>query len=222
MTRAGSNLELELLERELEAHGARVLRLLRDAVEAFGTGDEAAGGRAADREPALRAAHGRIDAAASRLLTDSWDVPSETRRAVAARRVNDELWGVAELSIAIARLARPAPLTLAVTELDELALAAESCVRGAMDALVEHKPGMAALLAASGILLDEAMRDAGSAVLVRAPLEPGGHEWALRAMLTARCLGGISQHGLRIAGQAGFVATGREPPGPAEAECRAS
>jgi hypothetical protein len=91
-----------------------------------------------------------------------------------------------------------------------------------MHALVARKPGKAALLAASEMLIDEAMRDAGSAVLARAPLHPGGHEWALRAMLTARCLGRISQHGLRIAAQAGFVATGREPPDGAEAVCRAS
>jgi hypothetical protein len=41
-------------------------------------------------------------------------------------------------------------------------------------------------------------------------------------MLTARCLGRISQHGLRIAAQAWFVATGGEPPPGAEDACRAS
>ncbi len=220
MIRVGSNLELELLERELEAHGSTVLQQLRGSVEAFRTADAVAGERAAKLEREVRLAHDRIDAAASRLLAERWEVSTEARRAIATRRVNDELLGVAELATAIAHLAQPSALAPGVMELDELALAAESCIRGAMQAFVSRSPGRAALLTASEMLVDEAMRDAGSAVLARAPLHPGGREWALRAMLTARCLGRISQHGLRIACQAGFVATGREPGG--EDVCHAS
>ena len=70
-----------------------------------------------------RAAHARIDAAASRLLAERWEVSAEARRAVAARRVNDALEGVAELALAIARLAQPAGAAAARAgdELDGLA-----------------------------------------------------------------------------------------------------
>lgn len=220
LIRVAAHLELELMERELEAHGSAVLQLLRCAVEAFLTADAAAGERAAKMEREVRMAHDRIDAAASRLLAERWEVSTEVRRAIATRRVNDELLGVTELATAIARLAQPSALASEVVELDELALAAESCIRGAMLAFVSRSPGRASLLTALESLVDEAMRDAGSAVLARAPLHPGAGEWALRAMLTARCLGRISQHGLRIACQAGFVATGREPGG--EDVCHAS
>jgi phosphate transport system protein len=222
--RNDTNMELELLERELDEQGQFVLRLLRGAVEAFRHADAASGEVVTGLEQDVRAAHDRIDAAASRLLAERWEISADTRRAVAARRVNDELEGMAELALAIARLARPAgsAASPSVGELDELALAAEACAHGALDAFATGSTTRASVLVESDLLVDEAMRDAADAVMAQAPTHPGGRDWALRAMLTARCLGRISQHAMRIAAQAGFATTGTAlDTGSSEAACRA-
>ncbi|MGN6378087.1 MAG: PhoU domain-containing protein [Gaiellales bacterium] len=222
--KTATNLELELLEREVDEQGRFVLRLVRGAVEAFRNADAASAQVVIGLEREVCAAHDRIGAAASRLLSERWEVSAEVRRAVAARRVNDELEGMAELALAIARLARPAGTVAApaVVDLDELALAAEACAHGALDAYASRSTSRAGVLVASDMLVDEAMRDAAAAVMARAANHPGGQEWALRAMLTARCLRRISRHAMRIAAQAGFVTTGKAPEiGPSEAACRA-
>jgi phosphate transport system protein len=225
MIRDEAQMELEMLERDLAGHGQFVLRLLRGAVDAFRGADAAMAEVVIGLEQDALTAHGRIDEVASRLLSERWAVPAEARRAVAARRVNDELERVAELALAIARLARPAGVAAtapAVLELDELALAAEACAHGALEAYASRSASRVAFLVGSDLLVDEAMRDAGAAVVARAPTHPGGREWAVRAMLTARCLRRISQHAMRIAAQSGFVTTGRASDiRSPEAACRA-
>jgi phosphate uptake regulator len=210
-------LELEMLERALVEHGDAVLAALRRAVEAFRAGDPAAAGSGTALR--LRAAHDRLDAAAARLLAERWQVSAEARRAVAARRVNDELEGAAELALAIARLAQPAgaAAVCASHELNELGQIAQVALHEALRAYAICSAGRAAAVAEYDAMAEEALAEVAAALAARAALAPGAAESTLRGMLAARLLRRASGRALRIAAQAGFVATGTGParrPGP--------
>lgn len=220
-----SQLELELLGRELGARGRMVLRMLCSATDAFRAGDAAMGQVVAGLERDLRSSYVLVDAAASRLLTANWERPADARRAIATRRVNDELDRIGELAVAIARLARPvvpgAVMPAAVPELDELALAVSASVRGSLDAFSHANVPQASVLADADVIVGDAIRAAIAAIAART-LPPAAAEWGVRAMIVVRCLRRMSEHALRIGAQTGYVATGLEPAPGTEDACRAS
>jgi phosphate uptake regulator len=213
MTRREAQLELELLERALVEHGDAVLAALRRALEAFRAGDPALPGTGTALR--LRAAHDRIDAAASRLLAERWEISADARRAVAARRVNDELEGAAELALALARLAQPAGAAAvrASRELDKLGQIAQVALHEALRAYAICSVGRAAAVAEYDAMAEEALAEVAAALAARAALAPEAAEATLRGMLAARLLRRASGRALRIAAQVGFVATGTRPAG---------
>jgi phosphate uptake regulator len=225
MSTEASQVELELLERELGARGRMVRRMLCSATESFRAGDVAMGQVVVGLERDLRSSSVLIAAAASRLLTANWQRPADARRAIAARRVNDELDRIGELGMAIARLVRPvapgAPIPAPVPELDELTLAVAGSLRAAMDAFSLANASQASMLADADVIVGEAIRAAISAIAARTPPQASA-EWGLRAMIVVRCLRRISEHSLRIAAHTGYVATGLEPVVGAEGACGAS
>jgi phosphate uptake regulator len=210
MANENACMELELLERDLRAHGRFVVRLLSAATDAFAAQDTAGGELALGLGRDVRTGQRRIDAAAARLLRSRVSELELARRAVAARRVNDELQQIAELIGSIARLARPpaagAPVPRGLGEIQDLAEVVrhslESALRGIGRGEAVGPP----------VVIESRLANATgrtiNAVAARSQ-QPGTREWGLRAMMTVRCLRRVCDHSARIAAQTAYpLATG--------------
>jgi PhoU domain len=205
-------MELELLERDLRAHGRFVVRLLSAATDAFAAQDTAGGELVLGLGPDVRAGQQRIDAAAARLLRSRVSELELARRAVAARRVNDELERIAELAASIARLARPpaagAPVPRGLVEIQDLG----EVVRHSLEAALRGVGRCEGELAGPPVVIEALLANATgrtiNAVAARSQ-RPGTREWGLRAMMTVRCLRRVCEHSARIAAQTAYpLATG--------------
>ena len=205
-------MELELLERDLRAHGRFVVRLLSAATDAFTAQDTAGGELVLGLARDVRAGQHRIDAAAAQLLRSRVSDLELARRAVAARRVNDELEQIAELTASIARLARPpaagAPVPRGVVEIQDLGEVVRHSLESALRGIGRREGEAVGPPVVIESLLANATGRTINAVAARSQ-RPGTREWGLRAMMATRCLRRVCDHSARIAAQTGYpLATG--------------
>jgi phosphate transport system protein len=202
--------ELDQLEASLQEEGELVLRVLRGALNALGSGDLELADDVIAFDDDVDRQYLQIEEGIQSLLARQTPVAIDLRLVLAMLHTNLHLERMADYSVTIAKLTKlvadvEGDPTLMQT-LQEMGERAEEMIRVALDSFANRDLGAAESLVELDELIDRANRRFVDRV-VEIVGEPGLREWVLRMVIVSRTLERIGDHAVDIGEQIAYLLT---------------
>jgi phosphate transport system protein len=203
--------ELDQLEASLQEEGELVLRVLRGALNALGSGDLELADDVIAFDDDVDRQYLQIEEGIQSLLARQTPVAIDLRLVLAMLHTNLHLERMADYSVTIAKLTKlVAGLETEprmIQAFEEMGTRAEEMIRVALDAFVNRDVDEASSLVELDELIDRANRRVVRQVLELGP-DPELSEWGLRMLLVSRCLERIGDHAVDIGEQVAYLVSG--------------
>ena len=202
--------ELDQLEASLQEEGELVLRVLRGALNALGSGDVELADDVIAFDDDVDRLYIQIEEGIQSLLARQTPVAVDLRLVLAMLHTNLHLERMADYCVTIAKLTKlvadvEGDATLQQT-LQEMGERAEEMLRVALDAFANRDLAAAESLVELDELIDRSNRRFVDRV-VEIVGEPGLREWVLRMVLVSRTLERIGDHAVDIGEQISYLLT---------------
>jgi phosphate transport system protein len=202
--------ELDQLEASLQEEGELVLRVLRGALNALGSGDLELADDVIAFDDDVDRQYLQIEEGIQSLLARQTPVAIDLRLVLAMLHTNLHLERMADYSVTIAKLTKlvadvEGDPTLMQT-LQEMGERAEEMIRVALDSFANRDLGAAESLVELDELIDRSNRRFVERV-VEIVGEPGLREWVLRMVIVSRTLERIGDHAVDIGEQIAYLLT---------------
>ena len=202
--------ELDQLEASLQEEGELVLRVLRGALNALGSGDVELADDVIAFDDDVDRLYIQIEEGIQSLLARQTPVAVDLRLVLAMLHTNLHLERMADYCVTIAKLTKlvadvEGDATLQQT-LQEMGERAEEMIRVALDAFANRDLAAAESLVELDELIDRSNRRFVDRV-VEIVGEPGLREWVLRMVLVSRTLERIGDHAVDIGEQISYLLT---------------
>jgi phosphate transport system protein len=202
--------ELDQLEASLQEEGELVLRVLRGALNALGSGDLELADDVIAFDDDVDRQYLQIEEGIQSLLARQTPVAIDLRLVLAMLHTNLHLERMADYSVTIAKLTKlvadvEGDPTLMQT-LQEMGERAEEMIRVALDSFASRDLEAAESLVELDELIDRSNRRFVERV-VEIVGEPGLREWVLRMVIVSRTLERIGDHAVDIGEQIAYLLT---------------
>ena len=202
--------ELDQLEASLQEEGELVLRVLRGALNALGSGDVELADDVIAFDDDVDRHYIQIEEGIQSLLARQTPVAVDLRLVLAILHTNLHLERMADYCVTIAKLTKlvadvEGDATMQQT-LQEMGERAEEMIRVALDAFANRDLAAAESLVELDELIDRSNRRFVDRV-VEIVGEPGLREWVLRMVLVSRTLERIGDHAVDIGEQVSYLLT---------------
>jgi phosphate transport system protein len=202
--------ELDQLEASLQEEGELVLRVLRGALNALGSGDVELADDVIAFDDDVDRHYIQIEEGIQSLLARQTPVAVDLRLVLAMLHTNLHLERMADYCVTIAKLTKlvadvEGDATMLQT-LQEMGERAEEMIRVALDAFANRDLAAAESLVELDELIDRSNRRFVDRV-VEIVGEPGLREWVLRMVLVSRTLERIGDHAVDIGEQVSYLLT---------------
>jgi phosphate transport system protein len=202
--------ELDQLEASLQEEGELVLRVLRGALNALGSGDLELADDVIAFDDDVDRQYLQIEEGIQSLLARQTPVAIDLRLVLAMLHTNLHLERMADYSVTIAKLTKlvadvEGDPTLMQT-LQEMGERAEEMIRVALDSFANRDLEAAESLVELDELIDRSNRRFVERV-VEIVGEPGLREWVLRMVIVSRTLERIGDHAVDIGEQIAYLLT---------------
>ena len=202
--------ELDQLEASLQEEGELVLRVLRGALNALGSGDVELADDVIAFDDDVDRHYIQIEEGIQSLLARQTPVAVDLRLVLAILHTNLHLERMADYCVTIAKLTKlvadvKGDATMQQT-LQEMGERAEEMIRVALDAFANRDLAAAESLVELDELIDRSNRRFVDRV-VEIVGEPGLREWVLRMVLVSRTLERIGDHAVDIGEQISYLLT---------------
>jgi phosphate transport system protein len=203
--------ELDAVEAGLQEEGQCVLRALRGALNALGSGDLVLADEVISFDDEVDRRYFEIVNRIQLLLARQTPVAVDLRLVLAMLHTNLHLERVGDYCVTIAKLLKLAgdaePEVGLLEAFEEMGTRAEEMLRVALDAFAERDLEAATSLVELDELIDRANRRAVEHVLDLGG-DPERREWGLRMIIVSRCLERIGDHAVDIGEQVAYLVTG--------------
>ena len=202
--------ELDQLEASLQEEGELVLRVLRGALNALGSGDVELADDVIAFDDDVDRHYIQIEEGIQSLLARQTPVAVDLRLVLAILHTNLHLERMGDYCVTIAKLTKlvadvEGDATMQQT-LQEMGERAEEMIRVALDAFANRDLAAAESLVELDELIDRSNRRFVDRV-VEIVGEPGLREWVLRMVLVSRTLERIGDHAVDIGEQVSYLLT---------------